>query len=131
VPKLIPWKIPFNGLPELPDGAGLSKVIVGSMLSEIVKVCALDVPPPGVGLKTVTDAVPAVAMSEAGMAAVNCIAETNVVVRLDPFHCTTELLSKLLPFTVRVNAAPPAVAELGLKPLRTGTPSGVVEANVT
>ena len=36
----------------------------------MVKVTPLEVPPPGVGLKTVTDAVPAVAMSAAVMAAV-------------------------------------------------------------
>ena len=30
-----------------------------------------------------------------------------------PFHCTTALFSKLLPFTVSVNAAPPAIAEFG------------------
>ena len=34
---------------------------------------------------------------------------TNVVVRADPFTCTCDPLTKLLPFTVRVNAALPAV----------------------
>jgi len=37
----------------------------------MVKVAVLDVPPPGAGLKTVTFAVPAVATSLAGMAAVS------------------------------------------------------------
>ena len=36
-----------------------------------VKVTAAEVPPPGVGLKTVMDSVPAEAMSDAGMAAVS------------------------------------------------------------
>jgi hypothetical protein len=36
----------------------------------IVKVCALEVPPPGAGFTTVTEAVPAVAMSAAVIAAV-------------------------------------------------------------
>jgi hypothetical protein len=81
----------------------------------IGKVCALDVPPPGEGLITVTLAVPVVAMSAAVMAAVTCVLLTNVVVRLDPFHCTLEVLRKLEPFTVSVKAAPPVIAEAGLK----------------
>jgi hypothetical protein len=42
----------------------------------MVNVCAEEVPPPGVGLKTVTDAVPEVVISEAGMAAVSWPEET-------------------------------------------------------
>ena len=75
----------------------------------------MEVPPPGVGLKTVTLAVPAVAMSAARIDAVTWVALTYVVVRFVPFHLTTEPEMKLVPFTVRVKAAPPAVAELGLR----------------
>ena len=42
----------------------------------IVKVRALEVPPPGVGLNTVTEAVPAVAISAAVIAAVNRVEDT-------------------------------------------------------
>src|SRR4030095_9495748 len=77
----------------------------------IVKVSALEVPPPG--FTTVTCAVPAALMSPAGIAAVSWVALTNVVVRAAPFHCTTEPETKLLPFTVSVNARPPAVALFG------------------
>ena len=52
----------------------------------IVKVAALEVPPPGVGVETVTMAVPTVAMSAAVMAACKLVAETKVVVRGLPFH---------------------------------------------
>ena len=45
---------------------------------------ALEVPPPGAGLTTVTGAVPATAMSAASIAAVNWVEDTNVVVRLCP-----------------------------------------------
>ena len=43
-----------------------------------------------------------------------------------PFHLTTELEMKLVPVTVRVNAEPPAVAELGLKLLSVGTGLGAI-----
>ena len=66
-------------------------------------------------MKTVTLAVPAVAMSAARIDAVTWVALTYIVVRFVPFHLTTELLTKLVPFTVRVNAVPPAVADEGLR----------------
>ena len=43
---------------------------------------------------TVTLAVPAAAMSAAGIAAVNWAALTNVVTSGVPFHCTVELAVK-------------------------------------
>jgi hypothetical protein len=81
----------------------------------MVNICAFDVPPPGVGLKTVTLAVPAVAISAAVIAAVSCVPLTYVVVRSEPFHLTIEPLTKLVPFTVSVKAPPSAVAEDGLR----------------
>ena len=79
----------------------------------MVKVKAPEVPPPGVGVNTVTEAEPAVAMSAAEMAAVSWVLLTKVVVRDVPFHCTTEVDRKFVPVTVSVNAEPPAVALLG------------------
>ena len=78
-----------------------------------VKVRTADVPPPGAGVKTMTCAVPAVAISAAAICAVSWVAETKVVVRLAPFQRTTEPETKLLPPTVRTKAAPPAAAEVG------------------
>ena len=72
-----------------------------------------DVPPPGVGLNTVTVMTPPVAMSDAGAAAVNCVAFTNVVVSEVVFHLTTDALTKLVPLTVSVNAEPPGAAAVG------------------
>ncbi len=68
--------------------AGLMLVIVstGLFAALIVKVWALEVPPPGAGLNTVTVAVPAIDMSEAGIAAVNRVADRYIVVRFAPFH---------------------------------------------
>ena len=72
-------------------------------------------------MKTVTEAVPAVAMSLAGTAAVNCVALPNVVTNAVPFHFTTEALMKLVPVTVNVKAAPAAVAEEGCSAVSVGT----------
>ena len=79
------------------------------------RLSAGEVPPPGDGLTMVTVAMPAVAMSLAGMAAVSCALLTKVVVRPAPFHHTLDVLTNPLPLIVSVNAAPPAVAAFGLK----------------
>ena len=102
---MLPQLIPVGVLVTVPFPDLLTvKVKPGDV---IVKVSALEVPPPG--FTTLTCAVPAAAMSLAGIAAVSCVALTNVVVRAAPFHCTTEPETKLLPLTVSVNAGPPAV----------------------
>src|SRR5712692_5002678 len=73
------------------------------------------------GVTTVTVAVPAAAVSAAVIVAVNCLSETNVVGRLDPFHCTTESFStKFAPFTVSVNSGSPSVSNVGLVPFTSG-----------
>ena len=46
---------------------------------------------------------------------------TNVVERLIPFHCTTELGTKLDPYTIRVNPAPPLIVVAGDRDLIVGT----------
>ncbi len=92
---------------------GLMLLIVGNGLV-MVKVAVLDVPPLGAGLKTVTFAVPAVATSLAGIAAVSWVLETKVVVRSLPFQRTTEPLTKFVPVMTRVNPPLPATAVAGL-----------------
>ncbi len=78
-------------------------------------------PPPGAGLTTVTEDTPDAAISASGMAAVSCVVLTNVVVRSWPFHCTSALPAKFVPFTVSVNAASPVVAEEGLRVVMVGS----------
>jgi hypothetical protein len=121
--KLLPVTVRVKAGP--PAVAELGEMVVrvgtGLFAGLMVKVWAEEVPPPGVGLKTVTLAVPWVAMSEARIAAVSCEAETYVVVLSAPFQRTLEPEMKLLPVTVRVKADPPAVAELGLMLERLGT----------
>src|SRR5712691_4962441 len=130
--KFVPFTVSVNAGPPAGADAGLSPVVVGSGLGaeEMVKVCAFDVPPPGAGLNTVTDAVPIVAMSPLGIDAVNRADETNIVVRLAPFHRTTDPLMKFVPFTVSVNAAPPAGADVGFSPVVIGTGFGTEEAEI-
>jgi hypothetical protein len=79
----------------------------------IVNVAPPLVPPPGVGLKTVIEGVAATRRSDAGIAAVNWVALTSVVVRGLPFNSTTELLLKFVPFTVSVNPGPPTAVFVG------------------
>ena len=101
----------------------MGKAAAVVMLSgdNIVKVRAFDGPPPGAGLLTVTLAVPAVAMSLAGIVAVKLVAPFTVVVRSDPFHRTVEPETKFEPLTVRANSGLPATTELGLIPMIAGT----------
>lgn len=63
----------------------------------IVNVFVFDVPPPGGPFTTVTELVPAVAMSAAVMEAVSFVLLKNVVVRADPFQSTTEPETKFDP----------------------------------
>ena len=83
-------------------------------------------PPPGAGFDTVIVAAPAAEISAAAMAAVKCVALTNVVARLLPFHKTNDPATKPLPFTVSVNAAEPAVADDGKIPLAAGAGLSIV-----
>jgi len=121
--KLLPLTVSVKAAPPAVAEEGLRLVVTGTGLvaALIVKVWLLEVPPPGAGVNTVTVAVPAVTMSAAVIAAVSCVADTYVVVRLVPFHRTTEPLTKLLPLTVSVKAAPPAFADKGLRLVVTGT----------
>ena len=59
-------------------------------------------------------------MSAAVIAAVNCVALTKVVVLAAPLNFTTEVETNPVPFTVRVKAAPPAVALVGEREVAVG-----------
>jgi hypothetical protein len=96
----------------------------------IVNVCAFEVPPPGAGFTTVTDAVPTAATFAAGTIAVSLTEETNVVTRAEPFQLTVEVETNLVPFTVKVNWADPAVVEAGLIEVVVGTGLLIVKVNV-
>src|SRR5438552_7682531 len=91
----------------------------------IAKVNALDVPPPGGRVVTLTLAVPAAAMSAAVIAACRLMLETKVVARGLPFHCTVEDDTKLVPVTVRLNPAPPARVKPGFRDAAVGVGLGL------
>jgi len=126
--KLDPLTVSVNAPDPAVALAGWSVVIagVGLFAALMVNVSAPEVPPPGVGVKTVTEAVPTAAMSLVGTAAVNCVALPGVVTNATPFHFTTELVTKFVPVTVSVKPAPPAVAELGIKEVSVGAGAGLL-----
>lgn len=126
--KFVPVTAKVNAAPPATAELGASSAITGGG-KLIVNVAAVEVPPPGAGVETVTIAVPTVAMSAAVMAACKLALETNVVVRALPFHCTVEEEMKLLPVTVSVNAALPANAEPGIRDVTAG--AGLLIVNVS
>ena len=120
----VPFTVSVNAAPPAvaEDGFRLERVGTGLLGGLMVKVSALDVPPPGELVKTVTEAEPALAISLAEMLAVSCVLDTKVVVRSAPFQRTVDApFTNPVPFTVSVNAAPPAVVEDGFKLVRVGT----------
>ena len=86
---------------------------IGEVEKVTSKNATFEVPPPGLGLTTVTDAVPALATSEERMVAFSWDLVTNVVVRVFPFQFTTAPETKPVPLTVKVNPAPPGLAASG------------------
>jgi hypothetical protein len=71
---------------------------------------ALDVPPTGAGVKTVTFTTlgvlppgPAVKKSAAGTVAFSCVELIKVDANAVPSHCTTEHGTNELPITVKLN----------------------------
>ena len=120
VTKPVPVRVNVKAAPPTVAVVGAIEVSVGPETALIVNDRVPDVPPPGAGFVTVTVAVPAVAISAAVIAAVNCVAFTKVVVLAAPLNFTTDVDTKPVPFTVRVKAAPPAVALVGEREVAVG-----------
>src|SRR6267378_6855963 len=80
--------------------------VAGPGVEKIGNEIAFKVPPPG----AVTAAVPAEAISAAEIAAVAPVVPINMVVRLLPFHSSTEHGTQPLPLTPSKKAGFPAVA---------------------
>jgi hypothetical protein len=88
---------------------------------------ALEVPPPGDGLTTVTEAEPGEAISAGVICVVREVAETKLVERVIPFQSICEEVLKLLPVTVRVNAGPLAETEVGESAVTLGSGLSMVK----
>jgi hypothetical protein len=120
--KLEPFTVRVNAAPPAVAEFGLR--LDRESGADIVNVNALEVAPPG--FCTVTLAVPCAAMRAADTEAVNWLPPTKVVDTEVPFHITVAPDTKLDPFTVRVNAAPPTVAEFGLRLNSESVPDGLI-----
>src|ERR1043166_3644800 len=90
-----------------------------------------ETPPPGLGVRTVIDGALRAAMSAAVTRVLSWLPLRNVVVRLTPFHCTTEPCAKLLPPTTSVNPAPPAAALWGERLDTAGAGLGISMAEIS
>src|SRR5215471_5513531 len=90
---------------------------------------AFDATPVIPGLSTVTCAVKTAATSAAVIDAVSCVRLTNVVGRLDPFHCTTDPVLKPAPLRTRVNPLLPTVTTPGDADCKLGTGGVTVRTN--
>jgi hypothetical protein len=93
-----------------------------------VKSNAFDVPPPGAGLTTFTDAVPPAATSAELIAAVTSVPLTKVVVRVEPFHSTTAPGTNWLPVIMSVKAPLPETTLAGESDPATGAGLSIVNA---
>lgn len=122
--KLLPFtvsvKLPLPAVTEVGEmlvmeGTGLLLVPV------TVNTAAVEVPPPGVGLVTVTLNVPEPVRSEAGITAVSWLAETYDVALALPLKLTTEPGMKLFPLMVSEMAELPAGIDAGEREVITGT----------
>jgi hypothetical protein len=108
----LPATIADGELPTAQSVRVKPNAVTGVVISNRAK---FDKPPPGVGLDTVTIAVPATATSAARIEAVNLELLTYVVARALPFQYTVEPLTKPVPFTVKVKPALPGVTAPGTK----------------
>ena len=73
----MPLTVRLNAAPPAEALDGDRMVIVGTGFGALIgNAAAVEVPPPGAGLNTVTWAVPAVAISAEVIAAVNCVGLT-------------------------------------------------------
>jgi hypothetical protein len=119
--KFVPLTVNVNCGSPAAAQVGSSEVMAGVAL--IVNVFVPDV---AAHPDTVMEAVPGVAMSEAGTVAVSRVEETNVVASGLPSQFTVEPETKLVPFTVSVNSGPPAAIQVGLIELIVGAVAIVI-----
>ena len=116
----VPVRVKVKAAPPRMAEVGARDVSAGPEAGLIVNDRLPDVPPPGAGFVTLTVAVPAVVISAAVIAAVNCVALTKVVALAAPLNFTTDVDTNPVPLTLRVKAAPPAIALVGEREVAVG-----------
>jgi hypothetical protein len=121
----VPFTVSVNPASPAVALVGEIDVSVGAGLLT-VNVCAFDVPPPA-GFVTVTFTVPAVTMSPAGTVATTCVAVTDdgVIAGFVP-KFTAAPVTKPVPVSVNVNAAPPTVPLVGAIEVSAGAATGLI-----
>ncbi|KKU66135.1 MAG: hypothetical protein UX90_C0001G0194 [Candidatus Wolfebacteria bacterium GW2011_GWD2_47_17] len=102
-------------------GSGVLDVMVGVLYLTTNAALVVDVPPPGVGLVTVTVEVPVLARSVVVTVISSVVELTNAVVRALPFQFATEPETNCCPVTVTVVVASPMNASFGESVVTTGT----------
>ena len=113
--KFVPFTVSRFPVGKTPTAVpeGESELIVGSgfCAAVIVKLTAVEAPPPGNGLTTTTCAEPAVAICWAVTEMESCVeVALNAVVCAALFQYTTDVEMKPVPEIFNVNPGPPAVA---------------------
>src|SRR5216683_1020825 len=99
---------------------GDSRALKSGAAAMTANVRGAEVPPPGAGVTTVMESVPAAVRSDAGMTAVSCVPPLKVVGMAVPLKSAVEPETKLVPVRVTVVFGLPSVAELGLMLVRVG-----------
>jgi len=125
--KFEPFTVSVKPIPPAVIEIGLRLVIEGAEGALMGNVAGADGLPPE--FVTVMLALPMVAIKLAVTAAVSCVELTNVVVSPAPFQFTTAPLMKFVPFTVRGESEPPAVAEVGVMLLIVGVGTVMLKPN--
>jgi hypothetical protein len=100
-------------------GDGLKELICGNGFNTLKESDPL-VPPPGVGVFTVTGCEPAVASNDALTLAVSCVALTKVVVSAVPSNWMLESATNEEPLRVSASAEEPAMTLAGIRLMAVG-----------
>jgi hypothetical protein len=114
----LPVTVAVNGCVWLTLSVGAEGFTVTAM--RIVRSVLFEIPPPGLGVTTVTGKVPALVNCVAGITAVNWVELPKVVTSEVPLSCTVDCGVKLVPVTVRIVSGLPASTAVGEIELRLG-----------
>lgn len=122
--KLLPLTVSVKPGPPAIALAGETEFSAGTGVV-VRKLKAFEVAP--LGVLTLMDSVPGLAMDAAGTDAVSCVVAAKTVVSGEPFQSIVSPEIKLFPLTVNVKLADPATALDGESELRVGTAAAMLK----